>query len=292
MTPSIRHKLALTTPGNAEGCRDCGAKKWLSLLGCRSPTTCDWNRGQSANASDEVLLALARALRLSPTETEHLLDLARPSLMTPTTRSRPEHAHPRAVATLHALDDQPAVLLGRRSDALAWTPTGHAILAPHLPFDADDPRTRPSLPRLLFLDENVRGAYPDWGAEARTYVSYLRFISGKYPDDARLGELVGELCMKDSDFAALWASGQVGACTAGVKHFQHPLVGALTLDFQIWLQADSPDHRIEIYLPADQFSEDALAKLKELVRSSPSVPPGSGGSSGLSGPSGSRESGT
>lgn len=85
----------------------------------------------------------------------------------------------------------------------------------------------------MFLDESVRGAYPDWDAEARTYVSYLRFISGRYPDDARLAELVGELCMKDSDFAALWASGQVGACTAGVKHFQHPLVGALTLDFQI-----------------------------------------------------------
>ena len=49
-------------------------------------------QGQSADASDEVLLALARALRLSPTETEHLLDLARPSLMTPITRSRPEHA--------------------------------------------------------------------------------------------------------------------------------------------------------------------------------------------------------
>lgn len=227
-------------------------------------------QGQAHNASDDVLLALARALQLSSTETEHLLDLAKPSPMQPTTRSRPEQAHPRALATLDALGDQPAVLLGRRSDALAWTPTGHALLAPHLPFDTSDPRTRPSLPRLLFLDRKVRDAYPEWHAEAGTYVSYLRFISGKYPDDARLAELVGELCMKDADFAALWASGRVGACTAGVKRFRHPRVGDLTVDFQIWLQADIPDHRIEVYLPTDQASADALTILKGLAGESAS----------------------
>lgn len=38
------------------------------------------------------------------------------------------------------------------------------------------------LPRLLFLDPQVRGAHPDWTAAARTYVAYLRLISGKYPN--------------------------------------------------------------------------------------------------------------
>lgn len=222
-------------------------------------------QGQAHNASNEVLLALARALQLSSTEAEHLLDLAKPSLMKSATRSRPEHPHPRALAMLDALGDQPAVLLGRRSDALGWTPTGHALLAPHLPFDTSDPRTRPSLPRLLFLDQKVRDAYPEWHVEAGTYVSYLRFVSGKYPDDARLAELVGELCMKDADFAALWASGRVGACTAGVKHFRHPLVGDVAVDFQIWLQADSPDYRLEVYTPVDHESEEALTDLTRIT---------------------------
>jgi Helix-turn-helix. len=223
-------------------------------------------QGQAHNASDEVLLALARALHLSATETEHLLDLAKPSPVRPAPRTRPEHPHPRALGMLDAIGDQPAVLLGRRNDALAWTPVGHALLAPHLPFDTSDPRTRPSLPRLLFLDPQVRDAYPDWHAEARAYVAYLRLISGKYPDDTRLAELVGELCVKDSDFAAMWASGRVGECTSGTKHFQHPLVGALTVEFQIWLQADSPDHRLEVYTPADQASADALALLSTITQ--------------------------
>lgn len=219
-------------------------------------------QGQARNASDDVLLSLARALHLSSAETEHLLDLARPSPMKPAARTRPEQPHPRALAMLDALGDQPAVLLGRRNDALAWTPTGHALLAPHLPFDTGDPRTRPSMPRLLFLDQRVRDSYPEWQAEAETYVAYLRFVSGKYPDDTRLAELVGELCMKDADFAAMWASGRVGTCTAGVKHFRHPVAGEFTVDFQIWLQADSPDHRIEMYMPADAAAEEALDVLR------------------------------
>ncbi|NDL55963.1 helix-turn-helix domain-containing protein [Phytoactinopolyspora mesophila] len=223
-------------------------------------------QGQAYNASNEVLLALARALHLSATETEHLLDLAKPSPMRPSPRTRPEHPHPRALAMLDSIGDRPAVLLGRRNDALAWTPTGHALLAPHLPFDVSDPRTRPSLPRLLFLDPQVRGAYSYWQTEARAYVAHLRRISGKYPDDSRLAELVGELCMKDVDFAAMWATGRVGGCTSGSKHFQHPLVGPLTVEFQIWLQADSPDHRLEVYTPADQPSADALALLNTITQ--------------------------
>lgn len=121
------------------------------------------------------------------------------------------------------------------------------------------------LPRLLFLDPQVRDVHPDWEAEARTYVAYLRLISDKYPNDSRLAELIGELCMKNADFAALWASGHVAECTGGTKHFQHPLVGALTVNFQVWLQADTPDHRLEVYTPADGPSADALAVLTTLT---------------------------
>ncbi|HEX7350044.1 helix-turn-helix transcriptional regulator [Brachybacterium sp.] len=226
-------------------------------------------QGHAHHASDEVLLAIARALRLSTTETEHLLDLAKPSPMKAPPRTRPERPHPLSLAMLESLATRPAVLLGRRNDALAWTPTGHALLAPHLPFDTSNPSTRPSLPRLLFLDPQVRRSYLDWEAEARTYVAYLRLISGKYPDDTRLAELVGELCMKDADFAALWATGHVKACTGGTKQLRHPQVGAVTVNFQVWLQADTPDHRLEVYTPADEPSADALALLNTLAHEKP-----------------------
>jgi transcriptional regulator with XRE-family HTH domain len=219
-------------------------------------------QGTAHNASTEVLLAMARALRLTEIEIEHLLDLAQPRPLPLTPRTRPERPHPRALALLEAVSTYPAALLGRRNDVLAWNRLGHALLASHLPFESPgNPSTRPSLPRLLFLDPQVRDLYRDWQAEARTYIAYLRLISGKYPDDTRLAELVGELSMKDADFGAMWAIGRVGECTSGTKRFRHPLVGELSVEFQLWLQADSPDQRLEVYTPADEPSADALALL-------------------------------
>ncbi|WP_211339092.1 hypothetical protein [Salana multivorans] len=117
---------------------------------------------------------------------------------------------------------------------------------------------------MLFLDPDFRGTFQDWDAEARKYVAYLRLLSGKHPDDPHLTELVGELCMRDEGFAAMWASGRVGECTAGTKRLRHPLIGDLTVDFHLWVQSDTPDHRIEVYTPADQASADALALLDVL----------------------------
>ncbi|MQS39439.1 helix-turn-helix domain-containing protein, partial [Streptomyces katsurahamanus] len=155
-------------------------------------------QGHSRNASDEVLLALARALQLSVTEAEHLLDLARARRTATTTGSGTETASPNARALLALVAARPAVILGRRNDILAWNALGHALVAPHLPSGAPDhPGTRPSLPRLLFLDPQVRALYRNWDQEAADYVAYLRLISGKYPDDETLTSMVGELCVHD-----------------------------------------------------------------------------------------------
>ncbi|MET8472409.1 helix-turn-helix transcriptional regulator [Streptomyces sp. NPDC006422] len=204
-------------------------------------------QGHSRHASDEVLLALARALQLTVTETEHLLDLAR-GTRTQIVDPGPEKASASARALLSLVAARPAVILGRRNDVLAWNSLGRALVAPHLPADApDDPSSRPSLPTLLFLDPHVRALYRDWEREAADYVAYLRLISGKYPDDEALTRMIGELCVRDDAFAALWSSGRVGECVAGTKRMVHPHAGEITVDFQLWAQTDQPDQRIEIY---------------------------------------------
>ncbi|MDK0522335.1 helix-turn-helix transcriptional regulator [Streptomyces sp. ML-6] len=205
-------------------------------------------QGHSRHASDEVLLALARALQLSVTETEHLLDLARAKRIPAAADHGPETVSPNARTLLSLVATRPAIILGRRNDVLAWNDLGHALIAPHLPADAPDhPSTQPSLPRLLFLDPQARALYRDWGKEAADYVAYLRLISGKYPDDEVLTRMIGELCVRDDAFAALWASGRVGECVAGTKHMIHPGAGHVTVDFQLWAQSDRPDQRLEIY---------------------------------------------
>jgi len=224
-------------------------------------------QGHSRHASDEVLLALASALSLTVTETEHLLDLSRARTAIDGPAAPPiEVAGDAAIAMLGFVTDRPAVLLGRRNEILAWNRLGHALIAPHLPFSAPTLASeRPSMARMLFLDPDARALYRDWREEAGDYVAYLRMISGKYPDDTALAAMVGELLIKDTAFAELWAEGRVGECIAGTKRLRHPVAGEISVDFQLWAQTGNPEHRIEVYDPAD--ADRVVAALREVPES-------------------------
>lgn len=64
--------------------------------------------------------------------------------------------------------------------------------------------------------------------------------------------------MHSSEFAHPWATGDVADCTSGPMNLQHPTLGSIDVDYHIWLQPDSPDHRLEVYTPRDETSRDAL----------------------------------
>lgn len=218
---------------------------------------------QSGTASPQVLDALARVLRLDEAETTHLHNLAHRSGLSRLSSPEPEVLAPRVSALLSSLGESlPAIVLGRRGDVLAWNRTGHALIAEHLDYGApSDPETRPSIPRMFFLDPLHRDLYRNWDELARIHIGYLRLTSGRYPDDAKLAELIGELTMHSREFATIWATGDVADCTSGPMRLQHPTIGTVNIDYQVWLQPDSPDHRLEIYTPSDAPSRDALSLL-------------------------------
>ncbi|WP_344592594.1 helix-turn-helix transcriptional regulator [Actinomadura vinacea] len=224
-------------------------------------------QGQAGTASRQVLEALADVLHLDPVEKAHLHNLARQPTTSRLLRPRPEWPHPRVLALLASLGEStPAVVLGRRGDVLAWNRTGHALVAEHVDFDApNDLSRRPSIPRMFFLDSLTRDLHRNWDELARTHVAYLRLTAGRYPTDARLAELIGELAMKSGDFATLWANGDVADCTVGTMRLRHPTVGRVDVDYQVWLQPDSTDHRLEVYTPNDNASADALRLLSGQV---------------------------
>ncbi len=222
-------------------------------------------QGQAGTASQQVLEALARVLQLDAVETAHLHNLARQPATSRLVRPRPEEPHPRVLTLLASLGETtPAVVLGRRGDVLAWNRAGHALVAEHVDFDAPhDVARQPSVPRMFFLDPLTRDLHRNWNELARIHVAYLRLTAGRYPTDARLAELIGELAMRSADFATLWATGDVADCTVGTMRLRHPTVGRVNVDYQVWLQPDSPDHRLEVYTPNDTPSADALRLLSD-----------------------------
>lgn len=191
-------------------------------------------QGQSQNASDAVIDALARALQLDADERTHLYALAHPAPAARPRVSRAERAKPGAEQLLHAMGPVPALLLGRFNDILAWNTVGHRLLAGHLDVDAPDREDdRPNQLKLLFLDEHTRELYVDWEDEAALAVASLRYVAAQFADDRRLAELVGELSMNSHEFARLWAGHDVRLCTSGVKRLCHPEVGEIELSYEV-----------------------------------------------------------
>ncbi|ONI66792.1 transcriptional regulator [Kribbella sp. ALI-6-A] len=225
-------------------------------------------QGQSRGASQEVLEAIARALRLDAAEREHLERLANASRRTPKARRRrPERVTAETLDLLRALDGIPALVLGRRTDVLAWNELGHALLAGHIdPDSPDDPARRPNTSRMIFLDPHCRELYTDWKRKARAVVGNLRIAVGRHPDDPDLAALIGELSMKSPEFVALWADHRVAPCDAASYDLHHPVVGPVTVTQQTLAILRSPEQSlIAVTTPAGSPSESALALLRQAV---------------------------
>ncbi|MEV8390166.1 MULTISPECIES: helix-turn-helix transcriptional regulator [unclassified Streptomyces] len=259
--------VGLHTYGTARRVSGLRREELAQLAGVSAGYYTRLEQGQAGTPSQQVLDALANALQLDPAETAHLHNLARQPARSRLVRPRHERPHPRVLALLASLGGTtPAVLLGRRGDVLAWNRTGNALVAEHVDFDAPhDLARRPSIPRMFFLDPLTRDLHRNWDELARIHVAYLRLTAGRYPTDARLAELIGELAMQSGDFATLWAKGDVADCTVGTMRLQHPTVGGAEVDYQVWLQPDSTDHRLEVYTPNDSTSADALRLLHNQV---------------------------
>jgi transcriptional regulator with XRE-family HTH domain len=234
-------------------------------------------QGRATGASDGLLEAIARTLRLTDDETAHLKDLARrPAPAATSGRPAPpraSHAGASARQLLAAMTHVPALILDRRNDVLAWNRLGHALLAGHLPWESPDtPVGRPNMTGMLFLDRQYRGLYEDWHDQAQLAVASLRQVAGRHPDDRSLAELVGRLTMNCEEFACLWARHPVSTCTSGIKHLRHPLVGAMELSFEnLVIPGASGQHLIAYTAEPGSPSDAALRLLGSATAPSPEL---------------------
>jgi transcriptional regulator with XRE-family HTH domain len=196
-------------------------------------------QGRTPAVSDSVLDAVARVLRLDETERAHLRNLVRPA---PSKRPAPQRVRPGLRRLLEMMDDVPAFVMGRRAEVLAYNPLADALYG-----FGDVPAEERNCARQTFLWPQARTFYRDWPAVAADMVAFLRLDAGRYPDDARLAALVGELSVKDETFRKLWAQHKVLEKTHGVKLLRHPVVGDLDLDYETLQPTGDPDVVLAVY---------------------------------------------
>lgn len=176
-------------------------------------------QGRATQPSEQVLDALARVLGLDETECAHLHRLARQRRRrerTPGGRVRPE-----LLRVLELVSGAPALIMDHRLDIVAGNRLAGLLYG--------RPAAGLNTARHIFLEESERGLYAEWETCTLDVVGHLRLAAGKYPDDRRLAELIGELAMGSERFRRLWARADVRARTHGRRAYRHPLVGLLEL---------------------------------------------------------------
>jgi transcriptional regulator with XRE-family HTH domain len=214
-------------------------------------------QGREVHPSEQVLDALARALQLDPDATTHLHELARPAPRRRRTPRRPERVRPELQQLMEAWSHTPAFVIGRRMDVLAANRLAAAL---HGGFTRGT-----NLVRLVFLDPEAREVYPDWEEVALDTVAVLRASVGPDLDDPLLTDLVGELSLKSPEFRRMWASHDVREKTHGIKRYNHPLVGELTLSYESFTVAGPSGQLLVVYrAEPGSKSERALALLSSM----------------------------
>jgi transcriptional regulator with XRE-family HTH domain len=208
------------------------------LAGVSAPYYTRLERGEMSGVSESVLDALARALQLDDAERAHLFALARAAGPTTTRRPRPatKQVRPSVQRLLDAITGAPALLQNARLDVLAGNQLARALYS-ELFRDTSGPHNHA---RFTFLNPAARDLYPDWGRGADDAVALLRAEAGRDPYDRDLTDLIGELSTRSEEFRTRWADHNVRLHMTGVKRFNHPVVGELTLTFEMMDLATDP----------------------------------------------------
>ena len=201
-------------------------------------------QGRPITPSPAVVRALERALGLDAAGRAHLRNLIGVA-------AAPDRRHPRDVQRvrpglyqlLDALDGEPVLVLGRRTDVLAATRMAKALFTD---FDRLAPRHR-NYARWILLDEDARSLFVDWEDHARAAVESLRLEAGRDPDDQAITALIHDLREQSPEFDQWWEQHRVHQRTHGSKRLRHPLVGELTVEYETLSPPGDPDTNLFVY---------------------------------------------
>ncbi|MFF2808135.1 helix-turn-helix transcriptional regulator [Streptomyces sp. NPDC058000] len=181
---------------------------------------------RGSHPSRQMLTALARALRLTDVERDHLFHLAGEEPPRPGGSSG--HVRPGLLLILDRLHDLPASVLSDWGEVLAQNTMSVALTG-------DQAGT--NMIRRWFTVPDARALFPpeNHEAHARAHVASLRAVTAARPDDPGPAALVAELRAASREFEELWKSHDVVVRRPSPKRFLHPVVGVLDLDCEVLL---------------------------------------------------------
>lgn len=233
-------------------------------------------RGAGSQPSEQMLGALARALRLTRDERDHVYHLAGRPVPAGGASS---HVHPSLADLLARLDGTPAQVITDLHVVLLQNELAVALLG-----DASvHVGARASFLHRWFADPEARSLYPeaDHDHHSRSFVADLRAASSRRAaGDAEVADLVATLRQGSAEFAALWDEHDVAFRRAERKRIVHRDLGVLEVNC-LNLFSEDGRQRLLWFTPAlGTDSADRLALLSVVGTqqlgadvTAPAVPP-------------------
>lgn len=178
--------------------------------------------------SMDVLASLARALRLSLDERDHLFRLAGHNA--PARTMAAEHVSAATQRILDRLQDTPAQVMSSLGETLIQTPPARALLGDETRYQG----FARSVVYRWFTDDGARAVYPaeDHPAIGRSFTAGARVAYARDGAGSRAAELVDDLLTRSAEFAELWKRHDVSQTTDLRKRIAHPTLGVLDVQCQ------------------------------------------------------------
>lgn len=216
-------------------------------------------RGAGVRPSEQMLAALARALRLSRDERDHLFYLAgRP---VPAHGGSADHVHPGMLDLLHRLDGTPAQVVTDLRVTLVRNRLAAALLGPA----PTQTGWRASFVHRWFTDPASRAIYPaeEHDYYARLFVADLRAaMARRGGHDSEVTALIADLTARSPEFTEHWTRHDVAFHRHDRKRLLHPELGLLEVNCLNLLSEDGRQ-RLLWFTPA--VGTDSVEKLEMLA---------------------------
>lgn len=183
-------------------------------------------RGAGSQPSEQMLAALARALRLTADERDYLYHLADRPL--PAHGGAASHVHPGMLDLLTRLT-APAQVITDLHVTLVQNPLAVALLGDQSGFRG----ARASFVHRWFVEPEARRLYPeaDHERQSRSFVADLRAAAARRDaKDTEASALIAALREASAEFAGLWAAHEVAVRRDDRKRLNHPALGLLEVN--------------------------------------------------------------
>ncbi|MFJ9249059.1 helix-turn-helix transcriptional regulator [Streptomyces sp. NPDC101776] len=217
------------TEGSRRRTRGLRREEIAALAGMSTDYYARLEQQRGPQPSEQIATSLARAMRLTLDERDHLFSLIGHGA--PARFLRSEHVSPPLMRVLDRLDDTPALVLSDLADTLVQNPLATALLG--------DQTRHTGLARSAyyrwFTDPAERTHYPeeDHPKQSRIQAAALRAALTADHGNPRAAQIVAELRERSTEFVRLWDRHEVAKRFEDHKTLIHPELGRINVDCQI-----------------------------------------------------------